>query len=161
MQTTFIIRRFKPADLKQVMKINRTCLPENYSSGFFMSIFQRFPESFVVAEATGATVGYAMCRVENRFGFGLFGGAKKGHLISIAVLPDSRRCGIASELMKGVMTALVDYGCGDLFLEVRVSNVGAVQLYKKLGFLVDRRIRHYYADGEAAYVMRRKLPLES
>ena len=158
MQTAFTIRRFEPTDLKQVMEINRICLPENYSSGFFMSIFERFPETFVVAE-DGDVVGYAMCRVEHRFGYRLFGGTKKGHLISIAVLPNFRRRGIASTLMRDVMKSLVGYSCGDLFLEVRVSNVGAVRLYKKLGFTVERKIRHYYADGEDAYVMGRRLPL--
>jgi ribosomal-protein-alanine N-acetyltransferase len=60
--------------------------------------------------------------------------------------------------MKEVMNALTGYGCGDVFLEVRISNVAAVGFYRKLGFEVERRIRHYYADGEAAYVMTRKLP---
>lgn len=160
MQTAFTVRRFETADLEWVMEINRTCLPENYSSSFFMSIFERFPETFVVAEDGGKVVGYAMCRVERRFGFGLFGGAKRGHLISIAVLPDFRRRGIASALMREVMRALVGYGCGGLFLEVRVSNVGAVGLYRKLGFGVERRIRRYYADGEGAYVMSGRLPYE-
>lgn len=160
MQTSFIIRRFEQADLDRVMEINRICLPENYSPSFFMNIFERFPETFVVAEEGGGVVGYAMCRVERRFGFGLFGGGKRGHLISIAVLPDFRRRGIASALMRDVMRALVGYGCGDLFLEVRASNVGAVGLYRKLGFGVERRIRHYYADGEDAYVMSRRLPYE-
>ncbi len=160
MQTAFTIRRFEPADLERVMEINNVCLPENYSSSFFMSIFQRFPESFVVAEEAGEVVGYAMCRVERRFGFKLFGGAKRGHLISIAVLPDFRRSGIASALMREVTKALVGYGCEDLFLEVRVSNIGAVGLYRKLRFDVERRIRYYYADGEDAYVMSRRLSNE-
>jgi ribosomal-protein-alanine N-acetyltransferase len=160
MQTTFAIRRFEPADLKRVMEINRICLPENYSSSFFMSIFERFPKTFVVAEEGGAVVGYAMCRVEHKFGFRLLGGAKKGHLISIAVLPDFRRRGIASALMRDVFKGLVDYSCEDLFLEVRMSNVAAVRFYKKLGFTVERKIRRYYADGEDAYAMGRKLPFK-
>ena len=158
MQTTFTIRRFEPADLERVMEINRICLPENYSSSFFMSIFERFPETFVVAEEEGEVVGYAMCRAERRLGFGLFGRAKRGHLISIAVLPEFRRKGIATTLMREVMRALAGYGCEDLFLEVRVSNIGAIRLYRKLGFKVERRIRHYYADGEDACVMSKRLP---
>ena len=158
MQTAFIIRRFETADLSRVMEINQTCLPENYSPAFFMSIFQRFPESFVVAEEGNALAGYAMCRVEQRFGFSLLGGAKRGHLISLAVLPDFRRRGVASALMKAGMKALAAYGCETLFLEVRVTNIAAVGLYKKLGFEVERRIRHYYSDGESAYVMSRRLP---
>lgn len=160
MQTAFTIRRFEPADLERVMEINQICLPENYSPSFFMSIYQRFPETFVVAEEGGEVVGYAMCRAERGFGFGLFGGAKRGHLISIAVLPDFRRKGVASALMREVMKGLVGYGCGDVFLEVRASNIDAVGLYRKLGFGVKRRVRYYYADGEDAYVMSRRLPCE-
>jgi len=43
-------------------------------------------------------------------------------------------------------------------LEVRGSNLPAVSLYRKMGFEVMRTIRGYYADGEDAYVMARKLP---
>jgi ribosomal protein S18 acetylase RimI-like enzyme len=32
----------------------------------------------------------------------------------------------------------------------------AINLYKKLGFKIDRVIRRYYADGENAYLMRIK-----
>jgi ribosomal-protein-alanine N-acetyltransferase len=161
MQTAFTIRRFEPADLERVMEINKICLPENYPSSFFMSIFKRFPETFVVAEEAGDVVGYAMCRVERgRFSFGLFGGTKRGHLISIAILPHFRRRGVASALMKKAMEALVGYGCGDLFLEVRISNVGAVELYRKLGFGIERKIGYYYSNGENAYVMSRRLTYE-
>ena len=158
MQTAFNIRPFKSADLKQVMGINQTCLPENYSSGFFLDIFRRFPDSFVVAEESGEIVGYAMCRVEHRFGFGPFGRGRRGHLISIAVLPDFRRRGVATALMNETMKSLTGYNCENMFLEVRVSNVAAVGFYKVLGFGVERMIRHYYADGEGAYLMARKLP---
>jgi len=44
-------------------------------------------------------------------------------------------------------------------LEVRASNLPAVELYKKLGFEIARTIRNYYADGESAFVMAKQLPL--
>ncbi len=161
MQTTFTIRGFQPGDLNKVIEINRMCLPENYPDSFFMGIFKRFPKTFLVAEKEGKVVGYAMCRIEQRFGSRLFGGSKRGHLISIAVLPNFRRIGIASALMKRVMRGLMDYNCETLFLEVRVSNVAAIELYKKLGFDIDRKIRYYYADGEDALVMSKPLLSET
>jgi len=52
------------------------------------------------------------------------------------------------------------YKARECYLEVRVSNMTAVNLYRKLDFKITRTIRDYYADGESAYMMTRQLPLE-
>jgi ribosomal-protein-alanine N-acetyltransferase len=159
LQTTFTLRRFKPSDLEQVMHINRVCLPENYTTSFFMNLYQRFPETFIVAEENGDVVGYIMCRIETGIpSFKLLGITRKGHVISIAVLPEHQREGIGCALMREAMEAMVNYKAKECYLEVRASNVPAVNLYRKMGFEIIRTIRGYYADGEAAYMMARKLP---
>ncbi len=161
MQTMFTLRLFKPADLEHVIRINKLCLPENYSSLFFMDLYERFPKTFVVAEEDGEVVGYVMCRIEKPFpGGGLFRIAKRGHVISIAVLPNCRRHGVGFALMKEAMKAMVEYDAKECVLEVRTSNTVGVGLYRKMGFGVKRTIRGYYADGEPACVMIRKLPFK-
>jgi len=55
--------------------------------------------------------------------------------------------------MQGIQT----YSGKECYLEVRVSNTPGVGLYSKLGFKITRTIRGYYADGEDAYVMNKKL----
>jgi len=156
-QTTFKIRQFQPADLERVIYINRTCLPENYSNFFFTDLFERFPATFVVAEENDQVVGYAMCRIER----GIIGLKKKGHLISLAVLPGYQRRGIGYALMQEVMQAMLLYEATEIFLEVRVSNTPAVNLYKKMGFRITKTERSYYSDGEDAYTMSRKLPFKA
>ncbi|MBE0511466.1 ribosomal protein S18-alanine N-acetyltransferase [Candidatus Bathyarchaeota archaeon] len=141
------------------MHINRVCLPENYTTSFFMNLYQRFPENFIVAEENGDVVGYVMCRIETGIpSFKLLGITRKGHVISIAVLPEHQREGIGCALMREAMEAMVNYKAKECYLEVRASNVPAVNLYRKMGFEIIRTIRGYYADGEAAYMMARKLP---
>jgi ribosomal-protein-alanine N-acetyltransferase len=153
------LRRFEPSDLERAMHINRVCLPENYTTFFFMDLYKRFPETFIVAEENGEVVGYIMCRIETGIpSFKLLGIARKGHVISIAVLPEHQRRGIGYELMREAMWAMVNYKAKECYLEVRSSNVAAVSLYRKMGFEVARTIRGYYADREAACVMSRKLP---
>jgi len=49
------------------------------------------------------------------------------------------------------------YNAKQCFLEVRTTNTQAINLYKKLGFQVTRTISGYYADGEDACVMSKKL----
>ncbi|MCX8205448.1 MAG: ribosomal protein S18-alanine N-acetyltransferase [Candidatus Nezhaarchaeota archaeon] len=153
----FSLRLFEPRDLSSVLYINGTCLPENYSPDFFLMHRREYPEAFLVAELEGEVVAYSMSRVE----YGLSNlrrtFVKKGHVISIAVLPHARRMGIGSALMARTMDALRRYGASEVFLEVRVSNEPAIALYRKLGFEYVRKIRGYYADGEDAWIMARPL----
>jgi ribosomal-protein-alanine N-acetyltransferase len=145
-------------DLASVTQINQTCLPENYTDIFFVDLFRRHPETFVVAEEDGKIAGYIMCRVEvGLSSIGLSGLVKKGHVVSVAVLPEHRRKGIGEALVTQAMDGMRKYNAKQCFLEVRVTNQEAVSLYKKLGFEVTRTIHGYYADGEDAFVMTVKL----
>jgi ribosomal-protein-alanine N-acetyltransferase len=158
MQQTFKLRKFTPDDLQSVIRINRYCLPENYMDFFFMDLHQRFPETFIVAEQDGKIVGYIMCRIEvGLASLGLGGLIRKGHVVSIAVLPQGRRKGVARALMTETMKGMRHYKAKLCYLEVRVTNAPGVALYKKLGFEVSRTLRGYYSDGEDAYVMTQKL----
>lgn len=153
----FTLRLFELRDLDSVLYINGTCLPENYSPDFFLAHGREYPEAFLVAELGGEVVAYSMSRVE--YGLSLFkrGFAKRGHVISIAVLPHARRMGIGTALLTRTMDALRKYGATEAYLEVRVSNEPAIALYRKLGFRNIRRICCYYADGEDAWLMARPL----
>ena len=155
------VRKVTDADINQVVSINYTCLPENYAPSFFVDLYQRFPNTFYVCEVDGRVVGYIMCRIEfGRSEFEEFSLIRKGHIVSIAVLPEYRRRGFGTSLLKAALSGMVEYGAREAFLEVRVSNTPAIGLYRKLGFEIRRVERRYYIDGEDAYVMARKLPLE-
>ena len=152
------MRKFTMNDLAAVTHINQVCLPENYTDFFFVDLYRRFPETFIVAEENGNVVGYIMCRVEvGLSNIGLPGLVKKGHVVSVAVLPEHRRKGVGGALVTKAMESMRTYGAKQCYLEVRVTNEEAISLYKKLGLEVSRSIRGYYADGEDAYVMSKKL----
>ena len=157
MLQTFNIRKFKENDLQSVININRETLPENYTDYFFLDLYERFPDTFVVAEEDGKIVGYIMCRVEvGLSNFGIGGLIRKGHVVSIAVLPRARRKGVAQELITTALQGMQNYKAKQCFLEVRVTNDAGVKLYTKLGFEVTRTAHGYYSDGEDAYVMSKK-----
>jgi ribosomal-protein-alanine N-acetyltransferase len=158
MLQTYNLRKFAPDDLQNVMQINRETLPENYTDFFFIDLHERYPETFIVAEEDGKIVGYIMCRVEvGLSNFGLGGLLRKGHVVSIAVLPQSRRKGVAQALITTAMEGMRYYKAKQLYLEVRVTNEAGTRLYKKLGFEITRTIHGYYSDGEDAHVMSKKL----
>ena len=165
----FTIRKATKEDIPAVMTVNLRSLPENYWYGFYEYILLNWSESFLVAEVDGVVVGYAMSRVEDTGDPLLLGliddkgnplvrgwqePKKAGHLVSIAVLREYRGRGIGSALLAETIRVMRDnYKVDSIFLEVRVSNTPAINLYKKFGFRVVRRIPHYYRDGEDAYVM--------
>ena len=137
-----------------MVEINVASLPEHYSDYFFESILKELPESFIVAETNKKVVGYIMCKIE--FGFSNFrklGFVKKGHVVSVAVLPEHRGKGIGRSLMLEAISGLAFRKSDEIYLEVRVSNDLAVRMYQSLGFLIKSRLRSYYRDGEDAYLM--------
>src|SRR2546425_837245 len=62
-------------------------------------------------------------------------------------------------LVVALQTALRKVGdcvirrCDEIYLEVRVSNTGAIKMYERLAFEIKSRLRSYYRDGEDAYLM--------
>jgi len=158
LQETYTLRKFNMNDLQSVMQINRTCLPENYTDFFFVDLYRRFPETFIVAEEDGQIVGYIMCRIEvGLSNLGLSGLIRKGHVVSVAVKPEHRRQGIGGALVSKALETIKLRNAKQCYLVVRASNDDAIRLYKKLGFEVNRTTRGYYADGEDAHVMTKKL----
>ncbi len=155
----FKLREFKMEDLDSVVSINRKVLPENYPPFFFVDHYLTYPKAFIVAEIDNEIVGYVMCRVE--YGWSYFKTGKpvrKGHVISIGVLPHARRIGIGyNMLLRAIRVLKYKYSASEVYLEVRVSNEPAISLYKKLGFTIVNIIKKYYHDGEDAYLMARTL----
>ena len=149
-----MLRKFRIEDLHRVMFINTLCLPENYSEFFYISLYEKFPNTFIVAVIEDDIVGYIMCRMETGFSeLGKWNVTKKGHVVSIAVLPEYRKRGIGTALMFEAMKEMRNYGMKECYLEVRVSNQIAKNLYRKIGFKEVKTIQGYYRDREAANVM--------
>lgn len=150
----FSVRKFENEDLGAVVAVNRLCLPENYAPYFFLDAYRNCPDAFIVAELHGKVVGYIMCRLENGFSeLKRFRFAPKGHIISVAVLPDHRDMGVGTSLVQAAIDSFKKLHAEECYLEVRVTNEPAIRLYSRLGFKVTRTIPHYYFDGAEAYVM--------
>jgi ribosomal-protein-alanine N-acetyltransferase len=74
-------------------------------------------------------------------------------VLYIYVDPEFRNQGIGTDLFsKLVRIVFDDHKTENLFLEVRVSNIGAQKLYEKFGMKKSKVKRSYYSDGEDALV---------
>lgn len=153
MSFDFSIRQAELSDINAIMQINRKCLPENYSFDFFYYVISEFGDVCAVSEKDGKVIGYVLSRVERPLSSFIGIQSTKGHIISIAVLPEYRRQRVALEMMKYTMQKLIEKKVHSIYLEVRISNIAAIELYSKLGFRIKRELKHYYRDGESAFLM--------
>ena len=76
------------------------------------------------------------------------------HVMIVAVAPAWRRRGIAQRMLSEAMEQARQADCARAILEVRASNVGAQQLYYRLGFApVGVRPKYYQRPSEDALIL--------
>lgn len=101
-----------------------------------------------MAEQNGDMVGFVFTRIA----------ADEVEILNLAVLPDRRRRGIASQLIERALDHAKASGAARAYLEVRASNGAAIALYSKCGFAhAGRRARYYSGPVEDALLLSRKL----
>jgi len=95
-------------------------------------------------ETSGQVIGYAFWHLVT----------DEVHVLKVAVTPAWRGQGVASRLLERCFTLSVEQGAKSAHLEVRPSNIAAIELYQKLGFeLVGRRPKYYSDSKEDALLM--------
>lgn len=78
-------------------------------------------------------------------------------MMNIAVHPDYRGQGVATKLINSLIDHLKQAQVTCLTLEVRISNLPAIILYEKLGFIqVGRRPGYYRNPREDALILRKE-----
>ncbi|MFS8640690.1 MAG: ribosomal protein S18-alanine N-acetyltransferase [Symbiobacteriaceae bacterium] len=140
------IHPMTPADLDQVMEIERLSYLTPWSREAFASeLLQRYTV-YLVARAGDRVVGFAGMHVLYEL----------AHVTNIAVHPEFRGQGIGERLMRELIRIARRRGAVRMTLEVRVGNAPARALYRKLGFVTEPGAvrRGYYTDtGEDAIIM--------
>lgn len=101
----------------------------------------------IVLESEGVIKGYLVGQI-------IF---EVADLFYVAVMQESKRCGYGQQLMDHYHQDCSVRGAQSLTLEVRVSNVAAITLYKKFGYEEVAVRSNYYSNGEDALLMIREL----
>lgn len=80
--------------------------------------------------------------------------AGEGQVTNVATHPDYRRRGLAAAVLDAMLREARARALFEVTLEVRESNVGAIALYEKFGFVtVGKRPRFYTHPTETALIM--------
>lgn len=149
------IRPFSVNDLNAILKIRDSC---RAISGWRARDYEQLagdPRGMILVAESGA------CMPPEILGFSTaYRVDTEAELWNIAVAPAHRRQGTARALLQHNCRRLSDAGAQRLFLEVRESNLPAMELYRTLGFvLLSRRKDYYQNPKEDAHVLVRKLDL--
>lgn len=139
------IRPMSNKDILAVVDIDKKSYAHPWGvNEFFREVnYNRFGRYFVV-ELNNVVIGY----IGSWFLSDLI------HITTLAVHPDYRRKGIGEKLMSYILDIGKKEKYKTCVLEVRVSNEKAINLYKKLGFKIDKIKKEYYPDNkEDAYYM--------
>ena len=144
-----------PADLDEVMAIERTSFRHPWSSNFFLEELQVACARSILALISDKIVGYVL--------FWLL--PEEVDIHNIAVHTGFRRQRIGQALLQQVIDQARGRNSARVTLEVRVSNIPAQRLYYSVGFVsLGLRKGYYSDDGEDAVIMALELasrdPLE-
>ncbi len=137
------------AHLDGVMEIENRSFPTPWSrSAFTQEIAGNDFAYYVVALAGDKVAGYA----------GIWIILDEGHITNLAVHPAYRRQGIGSRLLGELIHTALARGCTRMTLEARPSNLPALCLYEKNGFISSGVRPGYYLDTkEDAVIMWKEL----
>jgi ribosomal-protein-alanine N-acetyltransferase len=146
------LRLARSADVDAVIAIERAAYPADaWSADAMASQLENEHTHYVVAEDDGAIVGYAGLHAPR--------GAETAEVHTVTVAESQRRRGIGRRMLGALLDAAAERGAAEVFLEVRVDNRSAQELYRSLGFEpVGVRPRYYQPEGIDALVMRAPIP---
>ncbi len=136
------IRPMTLDDVDQVVQLEHQIFIDAWSKeSFIREVEGKEYAHPLVLEVDGQLAGYAI--VWHYF--------DELHIANFAIHPDFRRKGLGKQLMRYI---LEQFGTAHFaFLEVRKSNVAAINLYRSFGFKAIQIRKKYYRDGEDAVVM--------
>jgi [ribosomal protein S18]-alanine N-acetyltransferase len=159
----FTIRDYRASDFQRLWEIDQLCFPPGIAynqmelSSFIMgrntiALVAEFQQPGFLRRPEGGDsppiAGFAVA--DHR--------ARTGRILTLDVLPEMRRSGLGSRLMRECEHRLRSAGCKEIYLETAVNNEAAARLYQKMEYEILRTIPDYYSShGLDAFVMRKRL----
>jgi peptide alpha-N-acetyltransferase len=123
------------------------------------------PDNSVDSSIRKKIIGTIVCKLES-----IGDHVKSGYIAMLAVDKSYRKRGIGMKLVNMGIERMIEMGCREIVLETEVrilfnafngsdlilqitkaSNLGALSLYTKLGFIKEEKLARYYLNGGDAY----------
>ena len=137
------VRMLEKRDLPEVHALEQLCFHNPWGEES-LALLCGDTAFGIVAEENGRVLAYG----------GMVTVLDEGQITNIATHPDHRRRGLGRAVVKALLDTARTHGLVSISLEVRESNLAAIALYQRLGFVTCGRRPHFYTHpAEAALVM--------
>lgn len=139
-------------DLKTLCEIEREC--------FTTEAFTKEQITYLVQNPNAVSLVAQIDSEKAGFIIGLTYRSNKvriGHIYTIDVAVKHRRRGIGMRLLKELEKIFAEEGVETCYLEVRIDNVAARELYRKQGYIETGRLESYYPRGTHGVRLKKKL----
>jgi ribosomal-protein-alanine acetyltransferase len=132
--------------LPEVMKIEKASFTDSWPISAFRDLMIQTRTNWA-ALSDGAVAGYLITQWV----------LDEIHILNFAVASRFRRRGIAAYMLQYLIDSGRKKGSRDMYLEVRASNTAAMALYERFGFSPLSVRKSYYADGEDAMILHKRI----
>ncbi|NDI85173.1 ribosomal protein S18-alanine N-acetyltransferase [Undibacterium crateris] len=149
MAQQFAVSRLTLADVDGLLPIEQQLYSHPWTRGNFTDSFTSGYDAFCLRDPDAGVIAYCVVMAV----------VDELHLLNITVASSFQGQGLARQLLDHVFSHAAQSGMESVLLEVRVSNLRAIQVYQQAGFVeIGRRKAYYPAQSntrEDAIVMRR------
>ncbi len=143
-----IFDNLKPEYIDSLTELDNLCFTIPWTSNMFRGDLSNKNAYYVLALVDNTVIGYG----------GVYTVVGESGITNIAVHPDYRQLGLATEILNMIIKHCEAVGSSFVTLEVRKSNCGAIKLYKNNGFEEVGLRKNYYSDNhESALLMTKHL----
>ena len=132
------LRPMRRDDLTAVAQIEARAYEFPWTLGIFRDCLNAGYACWVL-EQQGRMIGYGVLSVA----------AEEAHVLNVCVAPAEQGCGHGRRLLRRLVDLARWHGAKRVFLEVRPSNVRAVAIYRRAGFVEIGRRPNYYPARHA------------
>lgn len=138
------ISAMQKQDISAVAQIEKECFSTPWSENALQSELTNEGAVFLVAKVCGETAGY----------IGMHIVLDECYIANVAVKKAFRNKSIAKTLLSVAEEKAKEQNCSFISLEVRVSNIPAISLYEKAGFISLGERKNFYSEPkENALIM--------
>lgn len=128
-----VVRRMQQEDVEGVMLIENIVCEFPWTPSIFSDCIKVGYGCWVLSEKN-KVLGYGLLSVS----------AGEGHILNLCISPERQRQGLGKRMMLHLIKECQRQRCDSVYLEVRVSNARAFELYKQLGFVQISERKDYY-----------------
>ncbi|KAK4156418.1 acyl-CoA N-acyltransferase [Chaetomidium leptoderma] len=139
----------------QYLPVIRALISKDLSEPYSIYVYRYFLYQWghlcfmALSPTDSSLIGVVICKLEMHTSHSI--PTLRGYIAMLAVSAQYRGHGVATALVKMAIDAMSKRSADEIVLETEETNIPAMRLYERLGFLRSKKLHRYYLNGNSAY----------